>query len=46
MSDSASYTKSGEEWDLSVVMEEAAKAATAGGPFWAIGSNNKIELGD
>ena len=31
------------EWELAVIVEEAAKAATAGGPFWAIGNNNEIE---
>ena len=37
VSDPASYTRSGEEWDLTVIVEEAAKAATADGSFWAIG---------
>ena len=43
VSDPASYTRSGEGWELAVIVEEAAKAAAAGGPFWAIGNNNEIE---
>lgn len=43
VSDPASYTRSGEEWDLAVVMGEAAKAATADDPFWAVGSNDEME---
>ena len=37
VSDSASYDRSMQEWDLEVIVGEAAKAATAGGPFWAVG---------
>lgn len=43
VSDPANYTRSTMEWELAVIVEEAAKAATAGGPFWAIGNNNEIE---
>ena len=43
VSDPANYTRSTMEWELAVIVEEVAKAATAGGPFWAIGNNNEIE---
>ncbi|MDE7327611.1 MAG: C39 family peptidase [Lachnospiraceae bacterium] len=43
VSDSTNYTRSTMEWELAVIVEEAAKAAAAGGPFWAIGNNNEIE---
>lgn len=43
VSDPANYIRSTMEWELVVIVEEAAKAATAGGPFWAIGNNNEIE---
>lgn len=37
VADPASYKRSGQEWDLSLIMDEARKGAAAGGPFWAIG---------
>lgn len=37
VADPASYSRSGQEWDLSVVLEESNKAAGSGGPYWAIG---------
>lgn len=37
VSDPASYARSTQEWELEVIVGEAAKAATAGGPFWAVG---------
>lgn len=43
VSDPANYTRSTMEWELAVIVEEAAKAAAAGGPFWTIGNNNEIE---
>lgn len=35
--DPASIERSNQEWDLSLIMNEARKGAGAGGPFWAIG---------
>ena len=37
VADPASYSRSGQEWDLSVIMDESNKAAGSGGPYWAIG---------
>lgn len=37
VADPASYKRSDQEWDLSIIMHEARKGADAGGPFWAIG---------
>lgn len=37
VADPASYGRSLQEWDLSVIMEESNKAAGSGGPYWAIG---------
>lgn len=37
MADPASVKRSNQEWDLSLIMEEARKGAGAGGPFWSIG---------
>lgn len=37
VSDPASYGRSTQEWDLEVIVGEAAKAATSGGSFWAVG---------
>jgi hypothetical protein len=37
VADPASHQRSQQEWDLSLIMNEAHKAAAAGGPFWAIG---------
>lgn len=37
VADPASVKRSNQEWDLSIILEEARKGAGAGGPFWAIG---------
>lgn len=37
VADPASYTRSQKTWDLSIILNEASKAAGAGGPFWVIG---------
>ena len=36
VADPASHRRSNQEWDLSLIMNEARKGAAAGGPFWAI----------
>ena len=36
VADPASVTRSNQEWDLSLIINES-KSADAGGPFWAIG---------
>lgn len=38
VADPASYKRSEQEWDLSLILDEARKGAAAGGPFWAIGN--------
>ena len=35
--DPASYTRSQQTWDLSIILNEASGRAGAGGPFWIIG---------
>lgn len=37
VADPASVERSNQEWELSLIMNEARKGAGAGGPFWAIG---------
>ena len=37
VADPASYKRSEQEWDLSIILNEASKRAAAGGPFWIIG---------
>lgn len=37
VADPASVKRSNQEWDLSLIMNEARKGAAAGGPYWAIG---------
>ncbi len=37
VADPASYGRSEQEWDLSIIMNESNKAAGSGGPYWAIG---------
>lgn len=37
VADPASYERSVQEWEFSVIAEEANKFAGAGGPYWAIG---------
>lgn len=36
VADPASHKRSQQEWDLSLIMNEARKGAAAGGPFWAV----------
>lgn len=36
VADPASVKRSNQEWDLSLILEEARKGAGAGGPFWTI----------
>lgn len=36
VADPASYNRSGQEWDLSIILNEAREGAGAGGPFWII----------
>lgn len=37
VADPVSYSRSEQEWDLSIIMNESNKAAGSGGPYWAIG---------
>ena len=37
VADPASYHRSGQMWDLSIILREASRGAAAGGPFWIIG---------
>lgn len=37
VADPASYRRSGELWDMSIILDEASRRAGAGGPFWIIG---------
>lgn len=37
VADPASYNRCQQEWDLSIILNEASKRAGAGGPFWIIG---------
>ena len=37
VADPASFGRSQQEWDLSIIMDESNKAADSGGPYWAIG---------
>lgn len=37
VADPASYTRSEQTWELSLILKEAGKNAGAGGPFWIIG---------
>lgn len=37
VADPASYTRSQQTWELSVILDEASGRAGAGGPFWIIG---------
>ena len=38
VADPASHRRSEQEWDLSLILNEARKGAAARGPFWAIGN--------
>ena len=37
VADPYSYRRSEQEWDLSIIINEARRGAAAQGPFWAIG---------
>lgn len=37
VADPISIKRSEQEWDLSVILNEARKGAGGGGPFWVIG---------
>lgn len=37
VADPASTTRSGQSWDLSIILKEASRQSAAGGPFWIIG---------
>lgn len=37
VADPASYSRSEQSWDLSIILDEAHHRAAAGGPFWIIG---------
>ena len=37
VADPASRTRSEQGWELSIILNEASKAAGSGGPFWIIG---------
>ena len=36
VADPASYKRSGQEWDISIILNEARGDAAAGGPFWCL----------
>ena len=36
VADPASKKRSEQEWDISIILDEARKGAAAGGPLWAI----------
>lgn len=38
VADPASVKRSNQEWDLTIILDEARKGAGAGGPFWCIGT--------
>ena len=37
VADPASYQRSNQTWDLSIILNEASRSSAAGGPFWIIG---------
>lgn len=37
VADPASYSRSGQLWELEIILKEASRRAGAGGPFWIIG---------
>ena len=37
VADPASRSRSEKEWDLSIILNESASRAGAGGPFWIVG---------
>lgn len=40
VADPASVSRSKREWDLSIILNEARRGASAGGPLWAIGKGS------
>ena len=49
VADPASKKRSEQEWDLSIILDEARRGASAGGPFWAIfkeGTDEQQEQAD
>ncbi len=36
VADPASVARSNQEWDISIILNEARRGASAGGPLWAI----------
>lgn len=38
VADPASYTRSGQEWDLSIILDEASRYALLDAPFWICGN--------
>ena len=40
VADPASVSRSKQEWDLSIILNEARRGASAGGPLWAIGKGS------
>ena len=36
VADPASYKRSGQEWSMSIILNEARGDAAAGGPFWSL----------
>lgn len=36
VADPASYKRSSQEWDMSIILNETRGSATAGGPFWSL----------
>lgn len=43
VADPASRTRSEQEWDLSIILDEARKGAASGGPFWVIDKGARYE---
>ena len=44
VADPASTKRSQQEWDLSIILNEASKRPGAGGPFWIIGRKRPLCL--
>ena len=42
IADPSSYSRSEQEWDLSIILSEARKDAGSGGPFWILGRNTGV----
>ena len=41
VADPASLKRSNQEWDISIILNEAGKRVGAGGPFWAISEGSE-----